>query len=223
MGGSSGRFVDSYRTFADRNAAAIAANGRTDTLLGTQLSQAAAVARTGASHLDALIAQAQAIARVAGAAKTPGNQAAVLIALRAVLTQARTVVTTTQQQAAGIAGQIQTLTYDLPLTPQTEGPKTPEDKKRRGWWDDPNEDKPDPLKPGEVRNLGPVAGTGADPGIPGIGAADLGEVVKLPDGRYVAVFGDSFTGDKWATASTTRRWRCRSPSTSRDGRRSVSR
>ncbi|GBE67119.1 hypothetical protein MFM001_35810 [Mycobacterium sp. MFM001] len=53
-----------------------------------------------------------------------------------------------------------------------------------------------PLKPGEVRDLGPIAGTGADGAIPGIGAADLGEVVQLPDGRYVAIFGDSFAGDR---------------------------
>jgi hypothetical protein len=52
-----------------------------------------------------------------------------------------------------------------------------------------------PLNPGEARILGPVAGTGSDPGIPGIGAADLGEVVQLPDGRYVAIFGDSFAGN----------------------------
>ncbi|MCV7098147.1 DUF4185 domain-containing protein [Mycobacterium kubicae] len=53
-----------------------------------------------------------------------------------------------------------------------------------------------PLPPGGVRFLGPIAGTGADPGIPGIGAADLGEVVQLPDGRLVAIFGDCFAGDK---------------------------
>jgi hypothetical protein len=53
-----------------------------------------------------------------------------------------------------------------------------------------------PLKQGEARDLGPIAGTGANPGIPGIGAADLGEVVELPDGRLVAIFGDSFAGDK---------------------------
>ncbi|MBS9534750.1 DUF4185 domain-containing protein [Mycobacterium sp. M1] len=52
------------------------------------------------------------------------------------------------------------------------------------------------LQPGEVRNLGPVAGTGADPGIPNIKAADLGEVVQLPNGRFVAIFGDSFAGNK---------------------------
>lgn len=52
-----------------------------------------------------------------------------------------------------------------------------------------------PLRPGEARNHGPVAGTGSDPGIPGIGAADLGEVVTLPDGKHVAIFGDSFAGD----------------------------
>ncbi|TGB35816.1 DUF4185 domain-containing protein [Mycolicibacterium peregrinum] len=51
-----------------------------------------------------------------------------------------------------------------------------------------------PLKPGETRNMGPIAGTGSDPGIPGIGAADLGEIVTLPDGRQVAIFGDSFSG-----------------------------
>jgi DNA-binding transcriptional LysR family regulator len=48
----------------------------------------------------------------------------------------------------------------------------------------------------KVRNRGPIAGTGADGAIPGIGAADLGEIVALPDGSYVAVFGDAFQGDK---------------------------
>lgn len=52
-----------------------------------------------------------------------------------------------------------------------------------------------PLGRGEARNHGPVAGTGSDPGIPGIGAADLGEVVTLPDGKHVAIFGDAFEGD----------------------------
>jgi Domain of unknown function (DUF4185) len=42
------------------------------------------------------------------------------------------------------------------------------------------------LKPGQVRKIGPVAGTGG---------ADLGEIVTLPDGRKVAIFGDSFTGN----------------------------
>ncbi|RDH78591.1 DUF4185 domain-containing protein [Mycolicibacterium moriokaense] len=198
MGESSGLFVDSYRAFANRNAAAIAANCRTDAALGRQLGQAAALARTGATQLDTLVGQARAIAQLAASAKTPGDQAAVLSAVRSLLRQADNVVTTTQRRAAGIAGQIRALTYDLPLTPQTDGPTAPnEDKKEhRGWWDDPDAEKPDPLKPGEVRNLGPVAGTGADPGIPGIGAADLGEVVQLPDGRYVAILGDSFTGDK---------------------------
>jgi hypothetical protein len=50
-----------------------------------------------------------------------------------------------------------------------------------------------PLLPGEVRNHGPVAGTGAQPGVPGIKAADLGEVVTLPDGtHHVAILGDSY-------------------------------
>ena len=52
------------------------------------------------------------------------------------------------------------------------------------------------LPPGNARNLGPVAGTGAAGAVPGIGAADLGEIVQLPDGSLVAVFGDSFGGDK---------------------------
>ena len=56
----------------------------------------------------------------------------------------------------------------------------------------------DPLKPGQVKDLGPVAGTGANPGIPGIGSADLAEIVELPDGRKVAIFGDSFSGNKMA-------------------------
>ncbi|GAB3023215.1 hypothetical protein MBOU_01930 [Mycobacterium bourgelatii] len=52
------------------------------------------------------------------------------------------------------------------------------------------------VPPQGVLNLGPIAGTGADPGVPGMGATDLGEIVRLPDGRLVSVFGDSFTGDK---------------------------
>lgn len=56
-----------------------------------------------------------------------------------------------------------------------------------------------PPSRGRVRNLGPVAGTGAHGAIPGIGAADLGEVVPLPDGSYVAVFGDCFGGNKVGT------------------------
>lgn len=50
------------------------------------------------------------------------------------------------------------------------------------------------LRPGQVRNLGPIAGTGARPGVPGIGAVDLGEVVRTPAGDHLAIFGDSFTG-----------------------------
>ena len=53
---------------------------------------------------------------------------------------------------------------------------------------------PPQLAPGQVANIGPVAGTGAD--IPGIGAADLGEIVQLPNGQYVAVLGDSYRGDR---------------------------
>lgn len=54
-----------------------------------------------------------------------------------------------------------------------------------------------PLR-GEVRDLGPIAGTGGVPGIPGIGAADLGEVVEVPGqpGKFLAIFGDSFSGNK---------------------------
>lgn len=52
------------------------------------------------------------------------------------------------------------------------------------------------VAPGAVRNLGPIAGTGARRGIPGIGAADLGEIIALPNGRLVSVFGDSFRGDR---------------------------
>ncbi|WP_020101821.1 DUF4185 domain-containing protein [Mycobacterium sp. 360MFTsu5.1] len=49
-----------------------------------------------------------------------------------------------------------------------------------------------PLAPGEVRNKGPIAGTDSPDAIPGIRAADLGEVITLPDGTKVAIFGDSY-------------------------------
>ena len=52
------------------------------------------------------------------------------------------------------------------------------------------------VAPGTTRNLGPIAGTGARMGIPGIGAADLGEIIALPNGRLVSVFGDSFKGNR---------------------------
>ncbi|GFG83280.1 hypothetical protein MPRG_65560 [Mycobacterium paragordonae] len=53
---------------------------------------------------------------------------------------------------------------------------------------------PPGLARGQVANLGPVAGTGAN--IPGIGAADLGEIIQLPNGQYVAVLGDSYRGNR---------------------------
>lgn len=49
-----------------------------------------------------------------------------------------------------------------------------------------------PLTPGEVRNMGPIAGTDNPNAIPGIRAADLGEVITLPNGKKVAIFGDSY-------------------------------
>ena len=49
-----------------------------------------------------------------------------------------------------------------------------------------------PLAPGQVRNNGAVAGTDNPNAIPGIKAADLGEVVTLPNGKQVAIFGDSY-------------------------------
>lgn len=54
------------------------------------------------------------------------------------------------------------------------------------------------LQPGEVRNLGPIAGTNAPP-IAGIKGTDLGEIVEVPDGKggtkLVAIFGDTFSED----------------------------
>lgn len=59
---------------------------------------------------------------------------------------------------------------------------------------------PPGLAPGQVANLGPVAGVG-EVGIPGIGAADLGEIIQLPDGQYVAILGDSYAGNKQGVGS----------------------
>lgn len=50
------------------------------------------------------------------------------------------------------------------------------------------------LKPGEVRNLGPIAGTGSGTGRIGVGAVDLGEIIVLPDGTAVAIGGDGWKG-----------------------------
>lgn len=51
------------------------------------------------------------------------------------------------------------------------------------------------LRPGEVRNLGPIAGTGSGTGRIGVGAIDLGEIIVLPDGTAVAIGGDGWKGD----------------------------
>jgi len=51
------------------------------------------------------------------------------------------------------------------------------------------------LKPGEIRNLGPIAGTGSGTGKLGVGAVDLGEIIALPDGTAIAVGGDGWKGN----------------------------
>ncbi|WP_246585127.1 hypothetical protein [[Mycobacterium] fortunisiensis] len=67
-----------------------------------------------------------------------------------------------------------------------------------------------PLAPGEVRNTGPVAGTDNPDAIPGIRAADLGEVITLPKGRRWRFSVIPMPTLRWAAPATriTPRWRC---------------
>src|ERR1700739_615575 len=97
--------------------------------------------------------------------------------------RAADVVNSTKQQADGLGAQVRALKYPngrdrVPTVGFGSG----------GAPEAPSPD--DPLKPGQVKDLGPVAGTGANPGIPGIGSAGFGGVVEVPAGREGGLFGD---------------------------------
>jgi len=107
----SGELVDRHREFVGEAAGVLMRDGQTDTSLDERLGTAATVTQVGGRRLDAIVARTRAIAQAAATARTPAAQRAVLQALHAEVSQANSVVTSTEQQATGIAGHIRALDY----------------------------------------------------------------------------------------------------------------
>lgn len=126
MGENSGAVRDSHQEFAGRSAARLGGAASTDTVFDSQLTRADAISRAGISRLDHIVAQNQATAAAAASARSPAAERAVLAALRNQMAQAHGVLDNTQQQVAGLTGETRALRYDIPLTPQRDGPKPEE-------------------------------------------------------------------------------------------------
>jgi hypothetical protein len=93
--------------------------------------------------MDTIVAQTRLIAQVAASARTPAAEVAVLKALRAQVTQAQSVVASTQQHAKQAAGQVKSLSYgtgDLPQTPADLPADTADENPQHGqdprYWVD---------------------------------------------------------------------------------------
>jgi hypothetical protein len=77
-----------------------------------QLTRAAQLTRSGATQLDAVAATVRAITAAASTARSPAADRAILAALHSQMTHAQHVVSAARQEAARLADDIQTLTYD---------------------------------------------------------------------------------------------------------------
>jgi hypothetical protein len=151
-GDMSGVLIDRHTTFANQNAPILSSAAHIDAAVQAHVSAAAAVTETGARRLDAIATQTRATSQAAATASTPAAQRAVLVALRSQLSQAADVVSSTQQQASGLAGQVRALKYSppagghgdtqalgfgpggAPQTPQPD-PDPPHGKDPRYWID----------------------------------------------------------------------------------------
>lgn len=110
----SGDLVGRHREFVGEATRVLTSDGQTDTALHERLATAAALTQAGGRHLDAIAARTRTITQAAATARTPAEQRAVLQALRTQVSQASSVVTSTQQQASALAGQIRALDYRSP-------------------------------------------------------------------------------------------------------------
>jgi hypothetical protein len=153
----SGNLADRHAVFATETARSLEADGRTEAGLQERLSRAAAATQRGAQRLEAVTERTGALAQEADSARTPAAQRAIVGALRAELSQARSVVTSTQQQAADTAGQIRELGYahtvpgrgGPPLAPPTPTPPQPPPNPLEDGADPP------PTMDGPVPQIGP--------------------------------------------------------------------
>ena len=100
----SGGFIDAHKMFVDASAPKLSAAAQTDTALQAHTATAATLTQAGARRLDAIAAETRATSQAAATVRTPAGERAILVALRSQLARANDVVTTTKQQAAGLAG-----------------------------------------------------------------------------------------------------------------------
>jgi len=107
----SGGFIDAHTMFVDESAPKLSAAAQTDTALQAHTATAATLTQAGARRLDAIAAETRATSQAAATVRTPAGERAILVALRSQLARANDVVTTTKQQAAGLAGQVRALKY----------------------------------------------------------------------------------------------------------------
>jgi hypothetical protein len=107
----SGAFITTHETFVDESAPKLSAAAQTDIALQAHTTAAATLTQAGARRLDAIGADTRATSKAAATVSTPAGERAILVALRSQLARANDVVTTTKQQAAGLAGQVRALKY----------------------------------------------------------------------------------------------------------------
>lgn len=107
----SGALVDAHRSFVDRSAPSLGAGARNDARLQAHMMTAATITQSGASRLDAIAAATRATSHAAATVSTPTGERVILAALRSQLAGANDVLNTSQQQAAGLAGQVRNLRY----------------------------------------------------------------------------------------------------------------
>ena len=108
-GGLSGAMVAEHKSFVDQSASTLGVGARSDRALNADVTTAATLTQTGAARLAAIAAETQATARAAGAVPTPAGERVILTALRSQVARTGRVLNATQQQAAGLAGQIRAL------------------------------------------------------------------------------------------------------------------
>ena len=108
-GGLSGAMVAEHKSFVDQSASTLGVGARSDRALNADVTTAATLTQTGAARLAAIAAKTQATAPAAGAVPTPAGERVILTALRSQVARTGRVLNATQQQAAGLAGQIRAL------------------------------------------------------------------------------------------------------------------
>lgn len=117
----SGDLIDAHRGFVDEQAPRLTRAGQTDNALSSYLDTAGRLTRAGASKLDVILANTRSLAGAATGTTSAGEQRMLAQALRNQVSQAGAVVSSTQQQASGIANGIRLMGYGTTTKPK-EGP-----------------------------------------------------------------------------------------------------